>query len=103
VVRVFLKPHHNCIYFPRRDVMKNYLADMLTDVVDEEGFTHALKIDAYIRGLWAEKASDDFKKLLEVFEAKPSDHATAEFVAFILITEAMLADGISTTSNKGGV
>ena len=48
--------------------MKNYIADMLAPLIDDEHLTLAIKLDEHLRKKW-EDAGEDFKKVLESFDA----------------------------------
>jgi hypothetical protein len=68
---------------------KNYLSEVLADLIDEEHLTLAMKLDEHLRKRW-EEASEDYKLVLEAFESKSGDNPAAEFAVYILLMQSML-------------
>ncbi len=81
--------------------MRNYLAELLADLVDEEHLSLAIQLDVHMRQQW-EQASPELKEILAKFESKSSNDTAVELVMYVALMEAML-DDIRTKQGDRGI
>lgn len=74
--------------------MRNHLAELLADLVDDAHLALAVQLDEHLREQWERKASPEHKHIMAKFESNPSNDTSAELILYVLLMEAMLNDDI---------